>query len=111
LIAAAAGGTEQNGYVVTARRTQAASLRKGWFRMIGTVVGATMIVMLTACFPQDRIAFLLLLALWGDGRKILLTGAVAAKMPEASVSVMRPLQSSAGAEPSAITGSHSPPNP
>ena len=43
-----------------------ASLRKGWFRMIGTVVGATMIVVLTACFPQDRIAFLALLALWGS---------------------------------------------
>ena len=42
-----------------------ASLRKGWFRMIGTVIGATMIVVLTACFPQDRIAFLGLLALWG----------------------------------------------
>jgi uncharacterized membrane protein YccC len=42
-----------------------ASLRKGWFRMIGTVVGATTIVVLTACFPQDRIAFLVLLALWG----------------------------------------------
>src|SRR6266550_7103717 len=41
-----------------------ASLRKGWFRMIGTVIGATMIVVLTACFPQDRIAFLVLLALW-----------------------------------------------
>jgi uncharacterized membrane protein YccC len=41
-----------------------ASLRKGWFRMIGTVVGATMIVVLTAWFPQDRIAFLVLLALW-----------------------------------------------
>jgi uncharacterized membrane protein YccC len=41
-----------------------ASLRKGWFRMIGTVVGATTIVVLTACFPQDRIAFLALLALW-----------------------------------------------
>jgi uncharacterized membrane protein YccC len=41
-----------------------ASLRKGWFRMIGTVVGATMIVVLTACFPQDRIAFLMLLAFW-----------------------------------------------
>jgi uncharacterized membrane protein YccC len=41
-----------------------ASLRKGWFRMIGTVVGATMIVVLTACFPQDRVAFLVLLALW-----------------------------------------------
>src|ERR1700754_5137928 len=41
-----------------------ASLRKGWFRLIGTVVGATMIVVLTACFPQDRIAFLMLLAVW-----------------------------------------------
>jgi uncharacterized membrane protein YccC len=41
-----------------------ASLRKGWFRMIGTVVGATIIVVLTACFPQDRIAFLVLLAVW-----------------------------------------------
>ena len=41
-----------------------ASLRKGWFRMIGTVIGATMIVVLTAWFPQDRIAFLVLLALW-----------------------------------------------
>jgi uncharacterized membrane protein YccC len=42
-----------------------ASLRKGWFRMIGTVVGAIMTVVLTACFPQDRIAFLVLLAFWG----------------------------------------------
>jgi uncharacterized membrane protein YccC len=42
-----------------------ASLRKGWFRMIGTVIGAATIVVLTACFPQDRFAFLGLLALWG----------------------------------------------
>jgi uncharacterized membrane protein YccC len=42
-----------------------ASLRKGWFRMIGTVVGAVAIVVLTACFPLDRIAFFALLALWG----------------------------------------------
>ncbi len=42
-----------------------ASLRKGWFRMIGTVVGAVAIVVLTACFPQDRAAFLVGLALWG----------------------------------------------
>jgi uncharacterized membrane protein YccC len=41
-----------------------ASLRKGWFRIIGTLIGATVIVVLTACFPQDRIAFLVLLALW-----------------------------------------------
>src|ERR1700755_1936479 len=42
-----------------------ASLRKGWFRMIGTVVGATMIVVLTSLFPQDRVGFLVLLAVWG----------------------------------------------
>jgi uncharacterized membrane protein YccC len=42
-----------------------ASLRKGWFRMVGTVVGAVAIVLLTACFPQDRAAFLVGLALWG----------------------------------------------
>jgi uncharacterized membrane protein YccC len=42
-----------------------ASLRKGWFRMIGTVVGAVAIVVLTACFSQDRAAFLVSLALWG----------------------------------------------
>jgi uncharacterized membrane protein YccC len=42
-----------------------ASLRKGWYRMIGTLIGATMIVALTACFPQDRLAFLGLLAAWG----------------------------------------------
>src|SRR5262245_22174177 len=42
-----------------------ASLRKAEFLMIGTVVGATMIVVLTALFPQDRIAFLGLLAVWG----------------------------------------------
>ena len=42
-----------------------ASLRKGWFRMIGTVIGAVAIVVITGCFPQDRIAFFALLALWG----------------------------------------------
>ena len=42
-----------------------ASLRKGWFRMIGTVVGAVMSVVLAACFPQDRVLFLGGLALWG----------------------------------------------
>src|SRR5258707_7613706 len=41
-----------------------ASLRKGWVRMIGTVVGATMIVVLTACLPQERNAFLVILAFW-----------------------------------------------
>src|SRR5215208_5840001 len=42
-----------------------ASLRKGWFRMVGTIVGAAFIVLLTVCFPQDRAPFLLGLALWG----------------------------------------------
>jgi uncharacterized membrane protein YccC len=42
-----------------------ASLRKGWFRLIGTVVGAVAIVLLTACFPQDRALFLTGLGLWG----------------------------------------------
>jgi uncharacterized membrane protein YccC len=42
-----------------------ASLRKGWFRMIGTGIGAVAIVVLTACFPQDRAAFFVSLALWG----------------------------------------------
>src|SRR5277367_5168871 len=41
-----------------------ASLRKGWFRMIGTIVGAVAIVVLTAWFPQARGSFLLGLALW-----------------------------------------------
>jgi len=42
-----------------------ASLRKGWYRMIGTLVGAIAMVVLTACFPQDRAAFMVGLALWG----------------------------------------------
>jgi uncharacterized membrane protein YccC len=42
-----------------------ASLRKGWFRMVGTAIGAMAIVVLTACFPQQRMGFLLGLALWG----------------------------------------------
>jgi Fusaric acid resistance protein family len=42
-----------------------ASLRKGWYRMVGTLIGAVAIVVLTACFPQDRALFLGGLALWG----------------------------------------------
>src|SRR5262245_9114205 len=42
-----------------------ASLRKGWYRMIGTFVGGVMIVVLTALFVQERALFLLSLALWG----------------------------------------------
>ena len=41
-----------------------ASLRKSMFRMIGTVVGAVAIVILAALFRQDRVGFLVGLALW-----------------------------------------------
>jgi uncharacterized membrane protein YccC len=42
-----------------------ASLRKGWFRLVGTVIGAIAAVVLSACFPQSRAGFLIGLALWG----------------------------------------------
>jgi uncharacterized membrane protein YccC len=42
-----------------------ASLRKGWFRMVGTLVGSVASVLMAACFPQDRAPFLVTLALWG----------------------------------------------
>ena len=42
-----------------------ASLRKGWFRILGTIIGAVVSVVLIACFPQDRVLFLGALALWG----------------------------------------------
>jgi uncharacterized membrane protein YccC len=41
-----------------------ASLRKGWFRAIGTVAGAVFIVLLTAVFPQSRFGLLAGLDLW-----------------------------------------------
>src|SRR6201998_4143995 len=50
-----------------------ASLRKGWYRMIGTLVGAVAIVVLTACFPQDRALFLGGLALWGGASALAAT--------------------------------------
>src|SRR5260370_41930178 len=34
-----------------------ASLRKGSFRMVGTVLGAAALVVLTPCVPQSRIGF------------------------------------------------------
>jgi uncharacterized membrane protein YccC len=42
-----------------------ASLRKGWFRMVGTVTGAVVSVLLVACFANDRALFLGGLVLWG----------------------------------------------
>jgi uncharacterized membrane protein YccC len=50
---------------IVCQPTLGASLRKGSFRVIGTVIGAVAIVVLTACFPQSRTGFLLGLALWG----------------------------------------------
>lgn len=41
-----------------------ASLRKASFRMVGTIVGAVGIVVLTGLFPQSRLVFFLSLALW-----------------------------------------------
>ena len=42
-----------------------ASLRKGWYRMVGTMIGAVVSVVLAACFPQDRLLYLGGLAVWG----------------------------------------------
>jgi uncharacterized membrane protein YccC len=50
-----------------------ASLRKGWFRMIGTIVGAVAAVVLSGCFPQSRVGFLLGLALWGGACALVAT--------------------------------------
>ena len=41
-----------------------ASMRKGHFRVIGTIAGAVAIVVLMALFPQDRIGLLAGLTLW-----------------------------------------------
>ena len=40
-------------------------MRKGYFRMVGTVVGAVAAVILSGLFPQQRLWFLLGLAVWG----------------------------------------------
>jgi uncharacterized membrane protein YccC len=50
-----------------------ASLRKGWFRMLGTLVGAITSVVLVACFAQDRFLFLGCLALWAAACAFLAT--------------------------------------
>jgi uncharacterized membrane protein YccC len=44
-----------------------ASLRKASFRMVGTVVGAVAIVVISAYFRQDRVSFLVALAVWCGG--------------------------------------------
>jgi len=58
---------------IACQPTLGASLRKGWFRMIGTVVGAVFILILTACFPQQRMGFLLILALWVGASALMAT--------------------------------------
>ena len=50
-----------------------ASLRKGWFRLIGTIVGAIASVVLSACFPQSRFGFLIGLAVWGGACALVAT--------------------------------------
>jgi uncharacterized membrane protein YccC len=50
---------------IVAQPSLGASLRKARFRMVGTALGAVAIVVLTACFPQNRAGFLLGLAFWG----------------------------------------------
>src|SRR4051812_4169010 len=50
-----------------------ASLRKGWYRLIGTVVGGAAAVVLTAAFLQDRAPFLVGTALWGAGCALVAT--------------------------------------
>lgn len=61
---------------VAAQPRLGASLRKGRFRAIGTVIGGLAIVVLTAAFPQNHPALLVGLALWGA-----LCGCVATVLP------------------------------
>jgi uncharacterized membrane protein YccC len=49
---------------LVAQPSLGASMRKGWFRLIGTVVGAAAIFLISVCFPQQRSAFLVSLSLW-----------------------------------------------
>ena len=49
---------------IVAQPALGASLRKGRFRAIGTVLGAIFIVLLTAASPQNRLGFLAGLTLW-----------------------------------------------
>src|ERR1700742_1203358 len=53
------GGTSA---AIVCQPSLGASLRKASYRMVGTIVGAVAIVVLSASFPQSRAAFLLGLA-------------------------------------------------
>jgi uncharacterized membrane protein YccC len=55
---------------IVCRPSVGASPRRGSFRMIGMIVGAVSFVVLTACVAQDRVAFLLSIALWGDALRV-----------------------------------------
>ena len=50
---------------IVCQPTLGASLRKSWFRLVGTIIGAIAIVVLTAWFPQNRALFFVSLAPWG----------------------------------------------
>jgi uncharacterized membrane protein YccC len=50
---------------IVAQTGLGSSLRKGRFRAIGTVIGGIAIVILVAVFPQNHLALLVSLALWG----------------------------------------------
>jgi len=52
---------------IVAQPTLGASLRKGRFRAIGTVIGGIAAVVLAAVFPQERVGFLTGLTLWAAG--------------------------------------------
>ena len=49
---------------IVAHPALGASLRKGRFRVIGTIAGGVAIVLLTAAFPQNHTALLVSIALW-----------------------------------------------
>ena len=51
--------------VIVAQPVLGAALRKGMFRLIGTLAGAAAAVALVVLFPQSRVGFFLGLALWG----------------------------------------------
>lgn len=51
--------------VIICQPAVGAVLRKGWYRLIGTVIGASAAVVLTISFPQSRVGFMIALAVWG----------------------------------------------
>jgi hypothetical protein len=58
---------------VTAIGATSPFTRKASYRMVGSVMGAIFIVVLSAAFPQDRAPFLLGLALWGGACTLIAT--------------------------------------